>query len=315
MSSGSDAALGHGGVRVSSIGFGTWQAGDDTWGPDVNDRDCAEGLARGATLGINLVDTAENYGRGHAEEVVGRAVRIVGRKSVFVATKVSDHHLNAENVVRACRGSLKRMGIRHIDLYQIHWTDPYDQVPLRETMRAMEHLQREGVIEHIGVSNFAVRDLEEARSSLSRTDIVSNQVQYNLFHREIEAEVLPYCSREGITVLAYSPLARGLLSGKYDLGHRPTDQVRTGAVLFKPKNLRAIAPVLRKMARIGRSRGWTSAQVALGWLRSHPGVIPIPGIKRPSQADELAPAASIRLGSGDRRILDSMTARLHLDTF
>ncbi|MGA7922839.1 MAG: aldo/keto reductase, partial [Thermoplasmata archaeon] len=240
----------------------------------MNDRNCAEGLARGAALGVSLVDTAENYGRGHAEEVVGRALRIAGRKSMFVATKVSEHHLRAENVMRACRGSLKRIGIRNIDLYQVHWTDPYDQVPMRETMRAMERLQREGAIDYIGVSNFAVRDLEEARSALSRTDIVSNQVQYNLFHREIEAEVLPYCTREGVTVLAYSPLARGLLSGKYHLGNRPTDQVRTGAVLFKPRNLRAVAPVLRKMAAIGKTEGWTSAQVALGWLRSHPGVVP-----------------------------------------
>ena len=315
MNSVPDAPLGNGGARVSGIGFGTWQAGDNTWGSDVNDQDCAEGLARGAALGVNLVDTAENYGSGHAEEVVGRAVRIAGRKSIFVATKVSEHHLHAENVVRACGGSLKRMGIRHIDLYQVHWTDPYDQVPLRETMRAMERLQRDGVIDHIGVSNFAVRDLKEARSALSRTDIVSNQVQYNLLHREIESEVLPYCAREGITVLAYSPLARGLLSGKYNLTHRPTDQVRTGAVLFKPKNLRAIAPLLHKLAEIGKGHGWTPAQVALGWLRSHPRVVPIPGIKRAAQADELAPSARVSLSSRDRRILDSMTGRLHLDTF
>src|SRR6267378_2595604 len=203
--------LGRSGGAVSAIGTGTWQAGDDTWGPDVNDRDCIAAIVRATELGMTLVDTAENYGRGHSEEVVGKAIRKAGRERVFVATKVSDHHLRPVDVGKACAASARRLGIRHIDLYQVHWTDPYDQVPLRRTMRAMERLEREGKVEHIGVSNFAVRDLEEARSALSRTDIVSNQVQYNLLHRNIEEEVLPYCRRERISILAYGPRARCFL--------------------------------------------------------------------------------------------------------
>lgn len=310
-----ESPLGRSGRTISSLGFGTWQAGDDTWGPDVRDEDCARGLARGAELGVNLVDTAENYGHGHAEEVVGRALRIAGRERVFVATKVSEHHLHAEDVRKAWHGSARRLGVRFIDLYQVHWTDPYDQVPLRQTMRAMERLEREGRIGAIGVSNFAVRDLEEARSSLSRTDIVSNQVQYNLLHRDIEAEVLPYCQREGITVLAYSPLARGLLAGRYGPRNRPTDAVRKDAVLFRPRNLRRIAPLLTELRELARRRQRTAAHVTLAWLQSHPRVVPIPGIKRPAQAEELASVRGFSITASERRRLDRLSSNLRLDTF
>jgi myo-inositol catabolism protein IolS len=308
-------ALGRSDARVSPIGFGTWQAGDNTWGPDVNDKDCSHALARGAELGINLVDTAENYGRGHSEEVVRRAIAEAGRENIFVATKVSEHHLHADDIEKACAASRRRLGIKQIDLYQVHWTDPYDQVPLGQTMRAMERLQRNGHVRYVGVSNFAVRDLVEARSSLSRIDIVSNQVQYNMLHRDIEAEVLPYCSREKISVLAYSPLARGLLTGKYGDRNRPTDQVRTDAVLFKPRNLRAIAPLLRRMRKIAADRSRTPADVALAWLRSHPWVIPIPGVKRPQQSEELAAGLQLSLDREERISLDRLSSRLELDTF
>ncbi len=307
--------LGRSDARISPIGFGTWQAGDDTWGPDVNDRDCARALAAGASLGVSLVDTAENYGRGHAEEVVGQAVRLAGRRALFLATKVSEHHLHPDDIAQACRRSLRRLGVRAIDLYQVHWTDPYDQVPLRHTMRAMERLEREGLVRHIGVSNFAVRDLVEARSALSRTDIVSNQVQYNLLHRDIEEEVLPYCAREGISVLAYSPLARGLLAGRYNARNRPTDQVRTGAVLFRPGNLRRTASLLRRLGDLARLHQRPIAHVSLAWLRSRPRVIPIPGVKRPAQSSELAASVDFALARSEVADLDRLSGSLRLDTF
>lgn len=281
----------------------------------MNDADCAAALAEGGRLGINLIDTAENYGRGHAEEVVGRAVRMAGRRRLFLATKVSDHHLHPDDVVRACRGSLRRLGVREIDLYQVHWTDPYDQVPLRRTMRALEGLEREGLIRHIGVSNFAVRDLEEARSALSRTDVVSDQVQFNLLHRDVEEEVLPYCQRHGISVLAYSPLARGLLTGKYAVSNRPRDPVRESAVLFRPRNLRRMAGLFRELRTLATTHGCPMAHVALAWLRSRRGVIPIPGVKRAAQTAELARSVPLRLATSEVRLLDRLSSDLHLDTF
>jgi aryl-alcohol dehydrogenase-like predicted oxidoreductase len=244
-----------------------------------------------------------------------QAIRNVGRDHVFIATKVGGWHLRADDVRKACAASLKRLGVREIDLYQVHWPDPWSQVPLRETMKALEGLQRAGKIRHIGVSNFAVRDLKEARSQLSRADIVSNQVLYNMLQRNVEAEVIPYCAREGIAILAWSPIGKGILSGKYHNSKRPKDRVRSDEDLFKPANIRATAPLIRELRRIARSRGKTPAQVALAWLRRHRHVIPIPGAKRPSQAEENAGASGWSVSGREIRTLDGILHRVRLDTF
>src|SRR5437899_679482 len=257
-------SLGRGGPTVSAVGLGMWQAGGKAWGADVRDTDCRKAMERAVDLGINLVDTAEAYGDGHSERVMSRAIRNVGRDNVFVATKVGGWHLRADDVEKACAASLKRLGVREIDLYQVHWPDPWSQVPLRETMKALEALHRAGRIRNIGVSNFAVRDLTEARSHLSQADIASNQVRYNMLQREVEAEVLPYCKREGIAILAWSPIGKGVLTGKYHDGKRPKDRVRAEDDLFKPANLRAAAPLIRELRK-------SDAPMARrpGKLRSH----------------------------------------------
>ena len=308
-------SLGRGGPDVSAVGLGMWQAGGKAWGSDVRDADCRKAMERAVELGINLVDTAEAYGDGHSERVMSRAIRNVGRDHVFVATKVGGWHLRADDVRKACAASLTRLGVREIDLYQVHWPDPWSQVPLRETMKALEALHRAGRIRNIGVSNFAVRDLEEARSHLSRADIVSNQVRYNMLQREVEAEVVPYCKREGIAILAWSPIGKGVLTGKYHDGRRPKDRIRSDEDLFKPANLRAAAPLIRELRKIGRARGKTAGQVALVWLRRHGHVIPIPGAKRPAQAEENAGAAGWQLTAREFRSLGGILRRTWLDTF
>ncbi len=308
-------ALGRGGPKVSAIGLGMWQAGGKAWGSDVRDADCRKAMERAVELGINLVDTAEAYGDGHSETVMSRAIKNVGRDNVFIATKVGGWHLRPDDVQKACAASLKRLGVREIDLYQVHWPDPWGQVPLRETMKALEALHRAGKIRHIGVSNFAVRDMREARSHLSRTNLASNQVRYNMLQRDVEKEVLPYCAREGIGILAWSPIGKGLLSGKYHNGRRPKDRVRSDEDLFKPANVRASAPLVRELRRIGKIHGKTPAQVALAWLRRHRHVVPIPGGKRPAQAAENAGAAGWSLSSRELRGLDAILRRTRLDTF
>jgi aryl-alcohol dehydrogenase-like predicted oxidoreductase len=292
-----------------------WQAGGKAWGSDVRDADCQRAMERAVELGINLVDTAEAYGDGHSEKVMAKAIKRVGRDHVFIATKVGGWHLHGDDVKKACAASLKRLGVREVDLYQVHWPDPWSQVPLRETMKALEALHRAGKIRNIGVSNFAVRDLEEARSHLARTDIVSDQVRYNMLQREVEAEVLPYCKREGIAVLAWSPMGKGILSGKYHDRKRPKDRIRAEEDLFKPANLRATAPLIRELRSIGQALGKTPAQVALAWLRRHRHVVPIPGAKRPSQSEENAGAAGWSLSGREVRTLGAILRRLRLDTF
>ena len=309
--------LGRNGPKVSEIGIGMWQAGGAAWGHDVADLDCQRAMERAVELGINLVDTAEAYGDGHSEEVVGRAVRAVGRDRVFLATKVAGEHLRPRDLERACRGSIKRLGVREIDLYQVHWPNPWSLSPLPETMKTLERLQRLGRIRHIGVSNFAVRDIEEARSALSRTDLVSDQVQYSLLHREPEAGLTSYARREGVGLLAWSPIAKGVLAGAYRADRRPDDPIRSESTLFRPQNLKAAGPLVARLERIAAARGKTAAQVALRWLADHRGVVPIPGVKRPAQAEANAGAAGWSLRRAERAALERASAAAigRLDTF
>src|SRR3990172_7957325 len=307
--------IGKSGIKVSEVGLGMWQAGEKIWGAGAgySEADCVQAMLRATELGVNLIDTAEGYAKGRSEEVVGQAVKAIGRENVVVATKV--HHVHHDHVLRACEDSLTRLGLKEIDLYQLHAPDPWRQVSLRHTFRALERLHKEGKVRAIGVSNFAVRDLEEARSLLSRTDIASNKVRYNLIDREVEEEVIPYCRREDITVLAWSPLAKGVVTGKYAPGTRPADDLRKDSPYWRISNQKEYERILAPLRRIGAERGKTPAQVALNWLMREGGVVPIPGAKGPAQAAENAGAAGWRLTATEARELGEAARSLHLDLF
>ena len=302
--------LGRSGPKVSKIGLGVWQASGEWRGED----DLVIGaIKKSRDLGVNLLDTAEVYGEGHSEGVVGRALKSLGRDNFVVATKVFGSHLRYDELQRACAYSLRRLGVKEIDLYQVHWPDPWEQIPMKETMRAMEKLYSEGKIRAIGVSNFAVRDLEEARSCLSKAEIVSNQVQYNLLHREIEQEVVPYCRKEGITILAWSPLAQGALSGKYNAKNAPKSDVRRNNPVFEPSNLARMKGLLGVMSKIASRQACTASQVALAWLMRDPIVVPIPGAKNADQASENAGAAKLELSARDLESLDVASNNVDID--
>jgi myo-inositol catabolism protein IolS len=305
--------LGKSGIKVSIIGLGAWQASGKTWGADVEDENIVKAIRRAYELGINFIDTAEAYGNGHSEEVVGKAVKEIGRENLVIATKVHGAHLRYNELLKAAEHSLKRLGIKEIDLYQVHWPDPWEQIPLKHTMRAMEQLYKEGKIRAIGVSNFAVRDLEEARKHLSVTDIVSNQVRYNMLQREIEEEVLPYCKRESISIIAWSPIAQGALTGKYNISNKPSDDVRRENKLFSDYNLREISKLIPVLEKIAKARNKTVAQVALNWLLREGNVIPIPGAKNPRQAEENAGAADWRLTSQELKEIEDALSKISLD--
>jgi len=305
--------LGKSGLKVSKIGIGTWQASGDAWGQDVIDDNIIKAIKRSYELGVNLVDTAEIYGNGHSETVVGKALKDIGRENMIVATKVAGAHLRHDELLKSAELSMKRLGISYIDLYQIHWPDPWEQIPLRETMKAMEELYVQGKIRAIGVSNFAVRDLEEARSYLSKTDIVSNQVRYNMLQREIEEEVMPYCRKNGITIIAWSPLAQGALTGKYNVENVPRDRIRSGNEVFKPENMKQIERLLKILKEIAQKRKKTVAQVSLNWLISHEGVIAIPGAKTPEQAEENAGAAGWKLSDEELKLIENELSKIDID--
>ena len=239
------------------------------------DEEAAEALNLGLELGMTLVDTAEMYGAGHSEEVVSRALD-GRREKVFVASKVSPSHFAYDDVLRSAKRSLERLKIKEMDLYQLHWPNP--RVPIEETMRAMEKLVRDGLIRHIGVSNFSVTQIKEAQASLSGEKIVSNQVEYSLLDRSIEPDVLPYCQQEGVTVIAYSPLGKGRIPKGRGGSFKVVDEIA---------------------AKYGKSR----SQVALNWLLNHESVVVIPKAIDKAHVRENAGVVGWRLSPDDSKKL------------
>lgn len=297
-------------LRVSKIGVGIWQA-SGAWKGD--DEQVIRAIGKARELGVNLIDTAEMYGRGHSESVLGKALKEYGRDDFFVATKVAGAHLRYDELQKAAAASMKRLGVDVIDLFQIHWPDPWEQIPMHETMKAMEKLHSEGKIRSIGVSNFAVRDLEEARSILSNAEIVSNQVRYNLLQRNIEEEVVPYCRKNNISILAWSPLSQGALTGKYNASNIPKGDVRDGNPVFATKNMELIQPLMDTVSSIASAHNVKVSQVALNWLGSHPEVVSIPGAKTPEQAAENIASLEFKLSDAELKKLDEESARLKID--
>lgn len=283
--------LGDSGIRVSVIGLGGWAYGGGVWG-EVDDEESVATIYRALDLGINLIDTAEIYGSGRSEEVIGRALR-GNRERAVVATKVSPQHLDRRGVVAALEWSLRRLQTDYVDLYQIHW--PNRKIRIAETMETLMELLESGKIRAIGVSNFSKEQLEEA---LRFGSVHSVQPPYSLIWRMVEKDVVPFCREHGIAVLAYSPLAQGLLTGKFNLENRPAEgEIRSKNRLFKnEETYRAACQVARELEVYARRHRKTVAQIAINWVIQQPGLTSaLVGAKRPSQVEENAAAADFRL--------------------
>jgi hypothetical protein len=228
----------------------------------------------GLALGACFIDTAESYG---TEDIVGQAIQGV-RKDIFLASKVSPRHFRYSDVIQSADASLKRLKTDYIDLYQLHW--PNYTIPIAETMGAMEQLVDSGKIRFVGVSNFMLSDLRDARKAMVKHKIVSNQVRYNLIDRTIENGLLAYCQKHDITVIAHSPLATGLA------GIRARD----------PENI---------LGRVAREKSKTVGQIALNWCLAKQGVVVIPKSNSTEHVTENCAAFDFRLSSGDLRLLDT----------
>jgi len=241
------------GVEVPIIGQGTWMIDGD---PETESR-AIQTLRLGLDLGMSHIDTAEMYGEGHVEELVGKA--IAGRRDeIFLVSKVLPSNASYDGTLKACERSLKRLKTDWLDLYLLHWRGSY---PLSETMRAMEKLVAEGLVKYIGVSNFDVEDLMEAEQVLQTEQIACNQVLYNLRDRGIERRLLPYCSKKRIAVVGYAPFGHG---------NFPSPSSREGKLLIE----------------IGRRHNRTPKQVALNFLTRHPSIFTIPKTTRPDRVKE-----------------------------
>ncbi len=266
-------------TQVSAIGVGCMGLGGYFNRDNSSDVEALSTLRLAFDQGRNLADTAEVYADGHSEELVGQAIE--GRRDkIYVATKVSPEHLDQANLIRSAEGSLKRLKTDYIDLYQIHWPNP--KISMEETLGAMETLVRTGKVRHIGLSNFSLKEIQEARKSLETEVIASVQAEYNLFDRSIESALLPYCQEHGIAVIAYSPLDQGHICGG---PHRRS-----------------------QLAPIAAHYGCTVAQLALAWLIRRPSVIAIPKASNPEHVIANATAGEFELSPEDADAIDRITS-------
>jgi aryl-alcohol dehydrogenase-like predicted oxidoreductase len=293
--------------KISKIGLGTWQFGSREWG--YGDRyadEVAQAIvARALELGVTLFDTAEIYGFGRSERILGQALG-GNRDMVFLATKIFPVLPVAPVVEQRAVASANRLGARCLDLYQVHQANPV----IRDgtIMRGMRALQRVGLVGEAGVSNYSLQRWRTAEAALGRR-VLSNQVPYSLVARGPERDLLPYAAAHGRAVLAYSPLAQGLLSGRYTPGNRPANRVRSANPLFLPGNLERAGELLTVLREVAAAHSATPAQIALAWVIRHPAVAAIPGASSVEQLEHNAAAAEIELTDGQYQALADVAAR------
>ena len=300
------AVLGRTDLELSRVGFGAWAVGGGGWewgwGSQEDDESVAA-IHRALALGVNWIDTAAQYGFGRSEEVVGRAIRDLDERP-YVFTKCSQlegpggstvHSLRRDSIRRECEASLERLGIDAIDLYQIHFPIPDEE--LEEGWSTLVELREEGLVRHIGGSNFSVSQLERCESI---APVETLQPPYSLLDRGIERDVLPWCDERGVGVLVYSPMASGLLSGRMTrerIESLPEDDWRRRSERFQGEQLDHALELVDRLRAIGEPPG----AVAVAWTLAQPGVdVAIVGFRRPDQVDDLLPeAADIVLGDAE----------------
>jgi aryl-alcohol dehydrogenase-like predicted oxidoreductase len=303
--------LGSEGPEISVIGFGAWEAGGDMWGPNDSEQTVIDAIRAGLDAGITWIDTAEVYGNGTSERLVGRAIE--GRRDdLVVATKVapepSGTGFRPEQVRRAAEQSLERLGTDRIDLYQLHWPD--DTVPIEDTWGGMADLVREGLVRHIGVSNFD-RGLIERCRAVRRVDSLQQSFSMLVL---ADRELIRSCGEQGIGVLAYGPLAFGLLTGAItpettfvEGDWRGSSEDLDSARLFGPGNIERSLAVADGVRRVAQRLGMKQSQVALAWVIAQPGVTAaIAGSRNPKHVPENAAAGDLELDAGTLEELESL---------
>lgn len=306
-----EVVLGRTAVRVPALGFGTWQWGDRmmwNYGKGYGEADIRGAFDAALAAGIAFFDTAEIYGRGRSERFLGRFMA-ESRTRPIIATKFMPlpWRLGKGSLRRALDASLERLGLEQVDLYQIHW--PFPPVPIETWMDALADAVEAGLVRAVGVSNYNVTQMRRAHTALARRGIplASNQVHYSLLHRDPERTgLLDACRELGVTLIAYSPLEQGLLSGKYG-PQNPPPGLR--GQRYRASYLARIQPVVETLRVIGERHGKSPNQVALNWLICK-GAVPIPGAKNARQVQENAGALGWRLKAEEIAMLDKAAAAL-----
>jgi myo-inositol catabolism protein IolS len=301
-------------IQVTPILMGTWQAGKSRW-VGIEDKESIAAIRAAVESGITTIDTAEIYGEGHSEQIVAAAVSDLRDQLVYV-TKVFPTHLQHDQVISACENSLKNLQTDYIDLYFIHWpAGAFNSkvVPIEETMAALAKLKEQGKIRAIGVSNFSQAQLAEA-AQYGRIDGL--QIPYSLFWRYVEQEAQPYCIDQQIMILAYSPLAQGLLTGKFGPQHQfDSEDNRAGNKLFLGDHYSRAQTALDQLRPIAERKNITLAQLALAWVMAQPQTVAIAGARNAAQAHDNAQAAQVTLSESELVEIDAIGRGVtdHLD--
>lgn len=299
--------LGDSGLLVSEISLGSWL----TYGGSVAQEQTTAIIQRAYEQGINFFDTANKYQDGQGERTLGNAIKTLGvdRSELVIATKLflpmgdgpNNCGLSRKHIMEQCDSSLQRLGLDYIDLYQCHRPDP--STPMEETLRALDDLVRQGKILYIGVSEWTAAQLTEAvwvARQLNLNPIVSNQPQYSLLWRRIEEEVLPVSKRYGIGQVVFSPLAQGVLTGKYSPGESPPRGSRAGDsntnMLMEDITHENVLQIVKQLKPVADNLGLTLAQLALAWVLQEPGISSaVIGASRPEQIDDNIVASGVHL--------------------
>ncbi len=325
--------LGNGDLEVSSVCFGAWAVGGWMWGGSERN-DAIAAIKKAYDLGVTTIDTAPVYGMGVSEEIVGEVIKNLSRDKVQILTKYGMRwdlakgdfvfksknndgldidiykYAGKESIIKECEDSLRRLGTDYIDLYQIHWPDI--TTPIQESMEAVARLIEQGKVRYAGVSNYNVEQLKEAGKYVN---IVSNQVPYSMLLRDIETEMVPYCLENNISIIAYSPLQRGLLTGKMKPGYtfQPGDH-RAGMYFFTDENIEKTNLFIDKIRPLAAEKNATLAQLVLRWTIDMPGItIALAGARNEKQSVENAQASSLSLSSEEISFINKELDAVHLN--
>jgi aryl-alcohol dehydrogenase-like predicted oxidoreductase len=314
--------LGNTDLELTTVGLGAWAMGGPWlygWGPQDDD-DSVATVLRAMDEGVNWIDTAAIYGHGRSESVVGRALKQMSQKPL-VATKCGLRwdeqneripHLKAQSIRNECHDSLRRLGIDTIDLYQIHWNQPQEDI--EEGWTEMARLVEEGKVRYIGVSNFEV---EQIQCLHQIHPVASLQPPYSMLHREVEEELLGYCGKNNIGIIVYSPMQRGLLTGKFNaerVANLPEGDHRKANPDFQQPQLGATLQLVEQLRPIAEHNGRTLAQLAISWVFRRPEVTAaIVGARNPQQIKETAPASDWNLSEKDIEEIEQLLAKRELN--
>ncbi len=325
--------LGHSDLNMSVVTFGAWAAGGWMWG-GTERKEAVKAIQAGFDYGVTSIDTAPAYGQGLSEEIVGEAIKGIPRDKIQILTKYGlswqgtkgqfffhsrdnqgkpldiYRYSGKVGIIKECETSLRLLGTDYIDLYQIHWADP--TTPVQETMEAVAQLIKEGKVRYAGVCNYDLALLKEA---VKYIDLVSDQVPYSMVRRDIEKDLVPYLIQNNQSVLAYSPLQRGLLSGKIKPGHSFAEgDTRAELAYYSDQNIRLTNAFLEKLKPLADAKNASLSQLVIRWTVEQPGItIALVGARNAIQSVENAKAAQLKLSAEEINFINSELEKLKLE--